>query len=125
MTETINIPSKYFNTMTSRGSENKKSKKLNIPAGTINNTKGSHLWAYNHFRTGILTGLLNDLIDLEQDGLDDTLCSQLEYFANASTQVPSSGSLSGKPLYKVIESFNETYFQWNEVKILGASLEVL
>ena len=85
----------------------------------IDNRKGSPLWSYNHFRTSILTSLLNDLITLENVGFqDENVCLQvqtaLHYFINASTEVPKGGFLSG-PLYKDIESFQGTYIDWNDV----------
>lgn len=86
----------------------------------VDNTRGSHLWSYNHFRTSILTSLLNDLIDLENNGFEnENICKQvqrsLEYFINASTHVPQGGFLSGGPLYKEIENFKEAYVAWNNV----------
>lgn len=87
----------------------------------VDNTRGSHLWSYNHFRTRILTSLLNDLIDLENSGFeDDKICDKiqlaLDYFINASTHVPQGGFLSGGPLYKEIENFKNTYVRWNNIK---------
>lgn len=96
-------------------------KKLESPQAprNVDNTRGSHLWAYNHFRINILTSLLNDLIEMENEGLTEEYCSQvrksLEYFINASTNVPQGGFLSGGPLYKEIESFSETYTAWNDI----------
>ena len=85
----------------------------------VDNTRGSHLWSYNHYRSRILTSLLNDLIELENEGLDEENCKMvrrsLEYFVNASTSVPKGGFLSGGPLYKEIESFAATYKEWNDV----------
>ena len=92
---------------------------------SVNNTRGSFLWSYNHFRTSILTSLLNDLIDLENDGLNEDICKlvrkSLEYFINASTNVPQGGFLSGGPLYKEIESFANTYRDWNDINGKDAS----
>ncbi|PSL24035.1 hypothetical protein [Chitinophaga ginsengisoli] len=86
---------------------------------SVDNTHGSNLWTYNHFRTSILTSLLNDLIDLENDGLNEDICKvvrrSLEYFINASTNVPKGGFLSGGPLYLEIETFARTYKEWNDV----------
>lgn len=85
----------------------------------VDNTRGSHLWDYNHYRTSILTSLLNDLTDLEKKGLDEDKCKivrkSLDYFINASTSVPKGGILSGKPLFKEIEKFAETYKKWNDI----------
>lgn len=96
-------------------------RRLQLPqeARNVDNAQGSHLWAYNHFRTNVLTSLLNDLIDLENEGLDENYCKEvrrsLEYFINASTNIPKGGFLSGGPLYLEIDSFAKTYKEWNDV----------
>jgi len=86
---------------------------------SVNNRGGSPLWAYNHFRTRILTCLLNDLVTLEKTGLADRYCdmlsTSLEYFINASTEIPSGGFLTGS-ISKEIEKFAELYKKWNDIK---------
>lgn len=103
----------------------KKSKKKNKnhPAESqprnVDNTRGSTLWSFNHFRKNILTNLLNDLYNLEASGLDDEICKKiqafLEYFGNASTEIPRGGFMTG-PLYKDIEKFGDLYESWNNIK---------
>jgi hypothetical protein len=84
----------------------------------VDNTSGSPLWAYNYIRTRILTSLLNDLVALEKTGLEDRYCDMLstglEYFINASTEVPSGGFLTGS-IAKEIEKFTELYKKWNDI----------
>lgn len=104
-------------------------KQLALPKESrkVNSTYGSQLWSYNHFRINILSSLLNDLIDLENEGLEEDICKvvrkSLEYYINASTNIPEGGFLSGGPLYLEIESFADTYRQWNDVK--GKEPEVI
>jgi hypothetical protein len=99
----------------------RKMKKVESRGGpkVVNNRRGSHLWAYNHFRTSIITSLLNDLIDCENEGIEEGICRQikksLNYYINASTNVPSGGFLAGGSLYKEIESFYHVYEKWNGV----------
>jgi len=86
---------------------------------TVNNSTGSPLWAYNFMRTRVLTSLLNDLVRLEPTGLEDRYCSMistgLEYFINASTEIPSGGFLTGN-LCDEIEKFTELYKNWNDIR---------
>ncbi len=81
--------------------------------------RGSPLWAYNHYRMLILTRLLDDLVDLEQTGLEDRPCqlisSSLEYFVNVSTEVSGGGFLTGN-LYRHTKKFSELYKDWNDIK---------
>lgn len=87
----------------------------------VDNTRGSNLWSFNHFRIRILTSLLNDLIDVENEGLcNEDVClkiqTSLDYFINAATEIPKGGFLGGGPLYLEIESFKVTYIKWNGVE---------
>jgi len=94
-------------------------KKVTIQETSIDNTRGSVLWAYNHYRKSMMTSLLNDLIDLENNGLAEEYCQyiqkSLEYFVNATTEVPRGGFLTG-PLYKQAQEFADLYFQWNKIE---------
>jgi len=85
----------------------------------VDNTRGSTLWSFNYFRMNILTSLLNDLYDLEFNGLEDDICQKiqasLEYFGNAATDIPEGGFMTG-PIYKDIEKFTNTYIDWNKIK---------
>ena len=84
----------------------------------VDNTSGSPLWAFNYIRTHILTSLLNDLVTLEKTGLEDKYCDMLsaglDYFINASTEIPSGGFLTGS-IGKEIGKFAELYKKWNEI----------
>lgn len=81
-------------------------------------SRGTPLWAYNHYRSRMLTSLLNDLIDLENDGLEEKFCDvvqkSLEYFVNSTTELPAGGFLTG-PLYKEVNGFAKLYKEWNGV----------
>jgi hypothetical protein len=114
----LHIPNRKF----LMGSRKRKLKKV-VDARVsrnVDNTQGSHLWSFNHYRINILTSLLNDIIDLENDGLEEDTCKivrkSLDYFINASTNVPVGGFLSGKALYEEIESFANTYKEWNGIE---------
>ena len=86
---------------------------------SVDNTRGSILWSFNFFRINILTSLLNDLYDLESNGLEDEICSKiqasLEYFSNAATEIPEGGFMTG-PIYKDIEKFANLYEDWSKIK---------
>ncbi len=84
--------------------------------------RGSRVWSFNHFRSVVLTRLLDDLYNLEQSGIKDEYCQKiaaaLNYFGNAATDIPSAGPFLG-PIYKDIEKFTELYQQWNDVRGKG------
>ncbi|MFZ4547284.1 MAG: hypothetical protein ACOYN4_07615 [Bacteroidales bacterium] len=86
----------------------------------VNNTRGSKLWSFNHFRSRILTSILNDLIKFENKGLcNEPLCLEiqatLDNLINAAIEIPSGGFLGGGPIYKDIESFKDVYVVWNGI----------
>lgn len=95
-----------------------KIKPLATSSRQVDNTRGSMLWAYNNYRTNIMTSLLNDLIELENRGLDDNYCrivrNSLDYFVNLSTEIPSGGFLTGN-LYLEIQEFSRLYKDWNDI----------
>jgi hypothetical protein len=101
--------------------KNKKAKKAAAAEAkrAVDNSTGSPLWAYNFLRTRVLTSLLNDLVTLEQTGLEDRYCDMistgLEYFINASTEIPSGGFLTGN-LSDEIEKFAGMYKNWNDIR---------
>ena len=80
--------------------------------------RGTPLWEYNHFRVFVLTALLNDLIDLENSGVQEHLCSlirkALGHFVNSTTCVPTGGFLIGSLLTEA-QNFEELYRNWNGV----------
>jgi hypothetical protein len=91
----------------------------------INASRGTQLWAFNHFRSSVLGKLLDDLVDMEEEGLDDELCKKvrisLDHFVNATTAIPKGGILSGGPISKDAGEFAEIYKTWNDVS--GKSAE--
>ena len=86
--------------------------------------RGTPLWEYNHFRVVVLTSLLNDLIDLENTGVQEHLCSlvrqALGHFVNSTTCIPSGGFLTGALLTEA-QKFEELYKNWNGVSGVGDS----
>lgn len=81
-------------------------------------SRGTTIWAHNYFRSRVLTSLLNDLIDLENEGIEDDVCTQiqrsLDCFINTTTAVPSGGSLS-RSLYNEVDEFKTIFVKWTEV----------
>jgi hypothetical protein len=94
--------------------------------GKVNANRGSVLWTLNHFRTDGLSRLLDDLIDLEKDGLAPEQCDQvrraLEKIASKAAAIPD-GSFWRGTIYKEFEGFSEVYVQWNSHA--GSSPEVI
>jgi hypothetical protein len=105
--------------MSKNKSRKKKENRVESSSRKVDNTQGSKLWAFNHFRSPILTSLLNDLVDLQADGLEEQYCKKilafLEYSVNYATEFPRGGLLTG-PIYKEIDKFKELYFEWNEIQ---------
>ena len=102
-------------------------RKENHPAPTnanraVDNTRGTPLWAFNYFRSQILTNLLNDLYDHEAARFSQEYCDKitraLEYFVNATTEIPSGGLVTGA-IYPTVDRFTVLYREWND--ILGES----
>jgi hypothetical protein len=89
------------------------------PSRAVDASRGTTLWTFNYYRSTMLTRLLDDLVTLEQTGLDDALCAKihqsLSYFSNAATDVPSGGFLT-EPIYKDIDRFVELYDEWNRIQ---------
>lgn len=81
--------------------------------------RGTPLYAYNYFRSNVMTALLNDLIELENQGLDEEHCKvvrqSLGHFVNATTEIPRGGFLTGA-LSSEVEEFEELYKKWNDVQ---------
>lgn len=88
--------------------------------------RGTPLFAYNFYKSNVMTALLNDLIILENEGLDDAYCrivqQTLGQFVNATTEVPKGGFLTGA-LSRDVEEFEELYKKWNDV--LGLDEEAI
>jgi hypothetical protein len=105
--------------MSKKKSRKRKEKTIEKSSREVDNTRGSKLWAFNHFRSPILTSLLNDLVDLEAEGLDDPYCKKilsfLDYSVNYATEFSRGGFMTG-PIYKEIEGFRKFYFEWNEIR---------
>lgn len=85
----------------------------------VDASRGTALWGFNFLRMRVLTSLLNDLIDFENAGFDEeeyckAIRRMLDHLANAATEVPSGGFLTGS-LYEEIDSFAKTYANWNGV----------
>lgn len=85
-------------------------------------SRGTLTYAFNQFRGNMITSLLNDLITLENEGLDEDTCiivqKSLGYFVNATTNVPSGGIFTGA-ISSVAQKFEETYEEWNGINGVG------
>ena len=84
----------------------------------VDNTRGTPLWAFNYFRSQVLTNLLNDLVNHEADGFSPEYCRQittaLEYFVNATTDIPGGGLMTGA-LYPAVDRLAVLYHEWNDI----------
>ena len=82
-------------------------------------TKGTAVWAFDRFRSDALSKILNDLLVLERTGIDEDICKKVQaalgQVINEATSIPD-GSFLGKPLWKDLEAFKDTYIKWNDVR---------
>lgn len=80
--------------------------------------RGTHMYAYNFYKANVLTALLNDLIVLENLGLNEDncrlVCQSLGNFVNATTEIPKGRFMTGT-LSKEVEEFEELYRKWNDI----------
>ncbi|MET0118953.1 MAG: hypothetical protein ABW090_16140 [Sedimenticola sp.] len=86
--------------------------------GSLDVRRGTATWAFNRFRSDALSKILNDLLALENTGLDENICEKVQealgIVINEATSIPD-GSFLGKPLWKDLEAFKDTYVIWNDV----------
>lgn len=78
--------------------------------------RGTALWGMNRLREDALPHLLDDLLVLEQRGLDGPTCAQVKLaigkIVNAATTIPDGGLL--KPvIWKQFAVFESLYHDWN------------
>ncbi|MFL6263238.1 MAG: hypothetical protein ACJ76Y_26375 [Thermoanaerobaculia bacterium] len=80
--------------------------------------KGSVLWSVNRFRSDALGSLLDDLVVLEDYGLDEELCKKvrraLARITNAATELPDDAWWK-RQIWKELQSFETIYEQWNNI----------
>lgn len=80
--------------------------------------KGSVLWSVNRFRSDALGSLLDDLVVLEDYGLNETLCKKvrmaLARITNAATELPDNAWWK-RQIWKELQSFETIYEQWNNI----------
>ncbi len=80
--------------------------------------KGSVLWSVNRFRSDALGSLLDDLVVLEDLGLDEALCKKvrmaLARITNAATELPDDAWWK-RQIWKELQSFETIYEQWNNI----------
>jgi hypothetical protein len=85
----------------------------------IDTRRGTAIWAFNEFRRDALTNLLDDLLNLEQQGLPDEMCAQVKKFlghlTNRAASYPDGSFLKGG-LWKEFSEFEERYKRWNDHK---------
>ena len=85
----------------------------------VDNTRGSILWTFNYYRSQVLTNLLNDLVDNEATGFSQEYCDivakSLEYFVNATTDIPSGGLMTGS-IFPTVDRFAVLYREWNDIQ---------
>lgn len=82
----------------------------------IDGRRGTSLWAINSFRGDALTQFLDDLVELEQDGLQPHQCNEvkkaLSKMSNRAASVPKGGFFQSSIL-KEFEDFETIYSEWN------------
>jgi hypothetical protein len=82
-------------------------------------SRGTALWGMNAFRSDGLTRLLDDLVDLEAQGLQTAQCDQvkaaLSKIAARAAAVPD-GSFWRKTILSEFEKFAEVYHEWNALE---------
>jgi hypothetical protein len=85
----------------------------------VDNSRGTPLWEFNYFRSPLLTSLLDDLYDHEAAGFSQEYCDKitrsLEYFVNATTEIPGGGLFTG-PIYPTVDRFTVLYREWNDIQ---------
>ncbi len=83
------------------------------------NASGTAMHLFNCFRSDALSQILNDLLALERQGIDESVCQRiraaLEVVVNEATSIPD-GSFISNPLWKDLDHFKNTYATWNDVR---------
>lgn len=78
--------------------------------------KGSPEWAINRFRSDALVSLMNDLVEREKDGLEDSQCQHVQQclgkLANATSIIPDN-SFWRSTILKEMQQFADIYEKWN------------
>ena len=82
----------------------------------VDASRGTVLWNVNRFRTDVLVSLLNDLSELEETGLEEHECRQVQSalakMTNTATAVPDH-SFWGRSIWSQFKRFEEIYDEWN------------
>jgi hypothetical protein len=79
-------------------------------------SQGSVLWGFNKFRSDALVELLNDLVDLEREGLPDQKCTKVRMALRKVVQ--TVGSVSDRSwlksfIWSDLKEFEQLYEIWN------------
>lgn len=84
--------------------------------------RGSVLWGVNRFRSDALVSLLDDLVALEDVGLEEPLCKKvknaLARVTNAATALPDNAWWK-RQVWKELQDFGIIYEEWNGIDGLG------
>ena len=82
----------------------------------VDGSRGTVLWGFNRFRSDALVQLLNDLLDLERDGLPDSKCelvrTALSRIPRAIAAIPNKSWLKSF-VCRDLEEFEALYSVWN------------
>jgi hypothetical protein len=82
----------------------------------INARQGTIVWGINALRSDGLTRLLDDLVDLENTGLEQKQCAHvktaLSKITGHAAAIPD-GSFWRGTIYQEFEAFADVYEQWN------------
>src|SRR4051794_6039130 len=80
--------------------------------------RGTTVWAVNSLRSDALVALLDDLVALEDFGLEEDRCvlvrKALAKLTNAATGIPD-GSWWRRQIYQELQDFEALYAGWNDV----------
>ena len=89
-----------------------------VSSRELDASRGSPTYAFNQFKGNMLSSLLDDLITLENEGIDEEICSRVKkslgFFVNSTTNVPSGGMFTGA-LSPRVQKFEEAYIKWNGI----------
>jgi hypothetical protein len=79
-------------------------------------SRGTVVWGFNWFRTDALTQFLNDLLELENRGMEEEHCDLVQgaigRIVNVATAIPD-GSWLRRSVWSELQVFEQLYIEWN------------
>jgi hypothetical protein len=81
--------------------------------------RGTALWAFKRVKEDALPALMDDLLEVQAEGIHNDQCHQIETalgkMVNMATDIPD-GSLFRAAIWEVMQKFEKTYSSWNKPK---------